>query len=489
MLSISNCPLCLRIPYVYFLKLHTIVLVVLCITSFSCKKQIQVGAPVTSVNEANVYNNDATAAAVLTGIYTNMSNSAFPNGGITSTSLFCGLSADELTLYNAVANTNYIQYYTNSLTSSMGPGYDFWSNIYPIIFVANSAILGLTNSSALTPAVKLQLLGEAKFIRAFCYFYLVNLYGDVPLVLETDYKINSALSRTTKSNVYQQIISDLKEARSLLSENYLDASVTRTTTERVRPTKWAATALLSRAYLYTVDFVNAEVMATEVISHSSSYTLNSLGSVFLKNSNEAIWQLQPVRAGTNTQDAVLFVIPDSGPNPVSFPVYLSSQLGASFEAGDGRKTAWMNSVTANGKIYYFPYKYKANTYGSPVTEYTMVLRLAEQYLIRAEARAQQGNLNGAINDLNVIRTRAGLSNTTASTKTELLSAVLHERQVELFTEWGHRWLDIKRSEIVNGVMSVVTPQKGGSWNSNWQLYPIPLTELEHASNLSQNTGY
>lgn len=455
----------------------------------SCKKLIEVNPPYTAQSQNMVYSSDATAAAVLTGIYTNISISPFSAGGFTSLSLFPGLSSDELTLYGAVTDPNYIQYYKNSLTNSLSEGYSFWSRIYPVIFVTNSAIDGLTKSNELTPSVKQQLLGEAKFIRAFCYFYLVNLYGDVPLVLGLDYKTNATLSRSQQSLIYEQIISDLKEAQTNLSTEYLSANIRDITTERVRPTKWSAAALLARTYLYNGEWANAEIQSTIVINNSNQFELASLNTTFLKSSTEAIWQLQPVNIGENTQDARVFVLPESGPNEISYPVYISKFLLNKFENNDQRKTKWIDSVVTNGRTYYFPYKYKIHNFGDPVSEYNIVLRLAEQYLIRAEARAHQDNLTGAIHDLNAIRVRAGLPNTPANSKSQLLSAILHERETELFTEWGHRWIDLKRTGSIDSIMSIVTSTKGGTWNSNWQLYPIPLTELQTAPNVKQNTGY
>ncbi len=119
----------------------------------------------------------------------------------------------------------------------------------------------------------------------------------------------------------------------------------------------------------------------------------------------------------------------------------------------------------------------------------MVLRLAEQYLIRAEARAETGDLTGALDDLNVIRSRAGLANSTASTQEEILAAILHERQTELFTEWGHRWLDLKRTGNVDDVMPTVAAEKGGSWETTDQFYPVPLSEIDRNPNLTQTPGY
>ncbi|HTF30713.1 MAG TPA: RagB/SusD family nutrient uptake outer membrane protein, partial [Flavitalea sp.] len=154
---------------------------------------------------------------------------------------------------------------------------------------------------------------------------------------------------------------------------------------------------------------------------------------------------------------------------------------------------WINKYTdtvSNPHIeYYYPYKYKSATLDDPITEYATVFRLGEQYLIRAEARAQQGDILGATDDLNTIRARAGLGNTAATIQSDLLAAILHERRVELFTEWGHRWFDLKRTASVDAVMNLVTPQKGGTWSSNWAWYPIPDGELRANKNLVQNVGY
>ncbi|MDO5969574.1 RagB/SusD family nutrient uptake outer membrane protein, partial [Flavivirga aquimarina] len=119
-------------------------------------------------------------------------------------------------------------------------------------------------------------------------------------------------------------------------------------------------------------------------------------------------------------------------------------------------------------------------------EYPVVFRLAEQYLIRAEARAELGKISEAQSDLNVIRNRAGLGNTTASTKEALRDAILDERQVELFTERGHRWFDLKRRGEAADVLAPLKP----SWQDTDVLFPIPESELLLNPNLlPQNDGY
>jgi hypothetical protein len=477
-------------------KIFSVLLLPLIIIQPSCKKLVEVSPPVTQLTSSNVYTGDATATAVLIGIYTIMSGANPTNtaSSVTSISLASGLSADELTLYGGSVNTNtaLVNFYTNKLTPgfSTATGFYMWNEFYRELYTVNIALERLAVSNSLTPAVKQQLTGEAKFLRAFLYLYMVNLYGDVPLITTSNYVANNVLSRTARAQVYQQVITDLKDAQNLLVDGYIGADTKATTTERVRPNKWAATALLARAYLYTGDWPNAEAQANAVINNTVRYGLETLSNTFLKNSREAIWQLQPVNAGWNTEDAKVFILPSTGPTANGgYPVHLSSQLANSFEAGDQRKLIWVNTVSVNSALFYYPYKYKSATLNAPVTEYLMVLRLGEQYLIRAEARAQQGNISGAQSDVNTIRTRAGLPATTANDKTSLLSAILHERQVELFTEWGHRWLDLKRTGNIDAVMTAVAPAKGSVWSTNWQLYPIPLYDITQNPNLVQNTGY
>jgi hypothetical protein len=150
---------------------------------------------------------------------------------------------------------------------------------------------------------------------------------------------------------------------------------------------------------------------------------------------------------------------------------------------------WIKDTTIEGEKYFFPYKYRSATLNSQVTEYFMVLRLAEQYLIRAEARAQLNDIGGAQTDLNTIRTRAGLPGTNATNIASLLAAIMQERRIELFSELGHRWYDLKRTNSLNSVMAIATPLKGGTWEITDELYPLPLLEIERNINLTQNFGY
>ena len=454
----------------------------------SCQKFVTVDPPVSSLVTASVFNNDAAATAAQIEIYSKMASA----GESYHVSQNTGLLGDELTDYSGI--TPNILFYQNTMdvVTNLGP----WQNAYNYIYQANSIIEGLQNVNGVSPAVKQQLTGESKFIRAFWSFYLANCYGDIPIVTTTDYSINNHLVRSSKPQVYQQMVEDLKEAQATLNSGFVDASDTSVypiaTAERVRPTSWAATALLARVYLYLGKYDSAEIEATAVINNTSMFTLlPDLNQVFLKNSFETIWQLAtPMPAlYNNTYDGGAYIL-------IAAPVDVaaSPQLLGSFETDDKRKSNWIGSVVTSSPIdtFYFPYKYKARN-GGNVSEYVMVLRLAEQYLIRAESRAQRGvNLNESIDDLNTIRRRAGLSDYSGpSDKDSVLASILHERQVELFTEWGNRWFDLIRTGNINSVMSVVAPVKGSTWatDGHQAFYPIWQSEIGLNSHLTQNAGY
>lgn len=465
-----------------------------------CKKAVDIGAPVDSLVGDNVYTSNGSAESVLSGLFSGMTGSYIYNGS-GSISLSMGLSADELVSYGNGSITNN-QFYTNNLTSLGGNSDYFWSAPYSLLYTCNTTIKGLASAGAsgLNPAIKQQLLGEAKFSRAFIYFYQVNLYGNIPMPVTNDYAANNTIASSPVAAVYQQVIADLKDAQGLLSDGkYLTGTGT-ATTDRVRPNKQAATALLARAYLYTKDWQNAEQQASAVINTPIYVLEPNLSQAFLKATREAIWQLQPSIPGANNNDTFSLVVTDNPLQSLKTMLPLSASLVSAFEPGDARFTNWVGqfNVAASqafpAATYYFANKYRANTLAgastAPVTEYPVVLRLAEQYLIRAEARAQQNNISGAQADLNVVRARAGLAATTASTQSDLLTAIAHERQVELFTEFGHRWFDLRRTNKIDEVMSTVTPQKGGgSWNTNKQLVPVPTSEILINPNITQNPGY
>jgi hypothetical protein len=172
------------------------------------------------------------------------------------------------------------------------------------------------------------------------------------------------------------------------------------------------------------------------------------------------------------------------PNGTTPRVYLTSSIVSSFEAGDQRRQKWIDSITYQSVKYYYPGKYKNAT--TTISEYYMVLRIAEQYLIRAESNANLNNLTDAVNDIDVVRNRAGLPGLPSNlTQSQVLTAIEQERRVEFFGEWAHRWFDLKRTGRVKAVLSPLKP----NFLDTDLLYPIPVNELLYNPSLTQNLGY
>lgn len=440
---------------------------------FACEDFLEVSPPKSKITEEIVFSDEATATAALLGIYYKMySSQKFAGGDSRSVMGLTGLSGDELTNFPKTDQV-IVQFENNDLQVENDYVSGLWNSLYETTYQANGVLEGLSISSNLGTSIKEQLQGEALFVRAFCHFYLVNLFGDIPLVTSTDYRINSSISRIPAEKVYQQIVRDLENAIALLPEAYAAP-------ERIRPNKFTAVALLSRVYLYQKDWSKAEEQATRIINNSSLYSLKSnVNDVFLANSSEAIWQLRPPGpAASYTSEGWIFSLSNAIRNNI-----LRDDFVNSFEIGDARMSNWIAAHDASGQTVYLPYKYKRSTTG-PLTEYSMVFRLAEQYLIRSEARAEQNNIAGAQQDLNTIRTRANLTASDASDKTSLLAAIDQERKVELFAEWGHRWLDLKRT----GRAGILSQIKTGFTQED-TLFPIPQAERDKNPNLDQNPGY
>ncbi|SEW45377.1 RagB/SusD family nutrient uptake outer membrane protein [Chitinophaga arvensicola] len=495
-------------------------LLLACLITFSCscKKLIEINPPTKTINTEKVFESPEMVDAALAGLYsqliTGIGSMTFSNGGFT---IYSGMSSDELVNKNSTIDAEDYQFLSNKININNGvPGNGIWVPAYQIIYKANAIIEGINNSRSpnVTDSTRAQGIGEAKFVRAFCYFYLVNSFGDVPLVLTTDYTKTVLMERTPADGVYTQMISDLEDAKSKLGSDYAI-----TNGERIRPNKWAATALLARVHLYVKHWEEAEKNATAVINAGQFTLLAEPEKVFLKNSREAIWQLMlnaiNIQPGNVTWEGknmvpltrytaldpstqLLYQDPDFFPLLVPYLVpayYLSDQQASAFEGGDKRKEKWTDSLPTpaiapyNSMTYYFAFKYteQESQVNGPMPQYYMVLRLAEQYLIRAEARAQLNNNAGAADDINIIRGRAGLANTTAGTREALLDAVAQERRVELFAEWGHRWLDLKRTQKADKVLSQLTYKQ--PWQTTQLLYPIPVKETSDNPHIIQNPGY
>lgn len=439
----------------------------------ACDSFLDVELPKSQLTSSTVFQDYATADAAMADVYSKIRDTGLLSGTLTGLTVQLGNYADELTFYGSPTDAT-LSFYTNAVLPSNSTVTQFWNNSYNQIYAVNAILEGVSTATFSTQE-KAQLKGEALFVRGLLHFYLLQLFGEIPYVQTTNYNANSAVSKIPSDQIYAHVKADLKAAELLLSPSYL-------TTDKIRPNSFVAKALLARVYLYKGEWNNADKMATEVIENNTLYGFeNNLDKVFLKNSTEAIWQFMPALSGQNTDEATVFIF-TSGPPPL---VALSESLINSFDENDLRKSHWIASVSDENETWYYAYKYKESISANTSKEYSIVLRLTEQYLIRAEARIQEENHIGAKEDLNRIRNRAGLSNISTGSKEEILSAIMEERRKEFFTEYGHRFFDLKRMGKLDTALSTKT-----GWNTTDGLLPLPESELITNPNLNpQNPGY
>ena len=441
----------------------------------SCEEFVEVDLPSDQLYAQGVFEEPSTAQAAMVEIYSKIRNNGLFTGVSEGVPFSLANYTDEMEFYGA-NNLGTFAFYNNSLTGANSDVKTIWDSSYNQIYGVNAIIEGVSRSNGLNEELKKQLTGEALFVRSLLHFSLANIFGGIPYVKSTDYEINKNLSRTEVALVYSLAKADLEQALELLPDAYVNST-------RTRPNLSTANALLARICLYAGNWDEASNAASAVLNQTELYGEESdLSQLFINSSPTTIWQLSPPNNSSNTLEGSTYIF-TSGPPPLSA---VSSSLLAAFEPNDLRKSEWLKAVTDGASTWYHPYKYKEDVNSSSVSECSIVFRTAELYLIRAESRARSGNLTSAQEDLNHIRSLAGLNATTATSEEALLEAILKERRVELFTEFGHRFFDLKRYGLLDNVLSAVKP----GWNSTDVLFPIPEMELSLNPNLEpQNAGY
>jgi hypothetical protein len=351
------------------------------------------------------------------------------------------------------------------IPTSNGAVLAHWDEAYEGINRVNNLLAAIPAVTALPAADANQYRGEALFIRGLLYHMLVRYFGDVPLITTPSSGVTDAslVARTPAAQVYTQIETDLEEAATLLG-------AARNTG---RATQGAANALLARVYLDQLKNTQARDKATLLINATATYSLNPnfRSNWTTKNSVESIFELQYSINNSNSQ--AFWFYPQALGGRWGFAPSLN--LVNAFEAADTRRAA---SIQTSGTSRY-GFKYHRIANGD---DNVVVLRLAEMYLIRAEANARLAAADATVRaDLDVVRARAGLAPlaVTVAGQAALLTAVLQERRVELAFE-GHRFFDLRRHGIATTLLSI---------SADRLLWPIPQAERDVNINLAQNPGY
>jgi hypothetical protein len=463
----------------------------------ACTENLQ-ESPKTFISPENFFSNPASYESAVIGIYSNIGG-YYSSNPMMMREMFSDINGAPSASFEQALPT-----YRNGHEPFFYNTRGEWSNSYSIIKNANF-ILSQLPGAPLDEATKNALTAEARFLRAYAYFQLVQFYGDIPL-RTTPVENYSAVQapKSSQEEVYNLIIEDLSYAESNLPEN---------TAQQGRVYKAVATAMLAKVYLTTAgnplkkteNYAKAKEKALSIINSGKFSLIEDYARVFhnSKYTSESIWEK-------------LFV-PGSGGNGLHG--ISSTALGyvtmlvpapwftASFPKGDQRR-AWgikdQYKGPAGTLLNPFFQKFVNNTYtetgvtpsGAGLLDYTIpIIRLAEIYLIAAEAENEVSGPANAYQYINVIRKRARVDKTDAThvpdlmglSKDQLRSAILMERKWELHSE-GSTWFDLKRTNTFSRIAEtrgaeLLNPI--GNANQTWYIPDVEITN----NNIPQNPSY
>lgn len=438
----------------------------------SCEKFLNV-EPRESVSDQATIVDENSAKTAVRGLYNALRSNDYYGHEFPWISL---LSADNVVY---VGSQIVRQQFTNHTIRADYAGLETtWNAIYNTINRTNNVIAkvpGLPTTPTFTQAVKDGLVGEAHFVRALAYFDLARTWGGVQLILTPTASASSFpnIKRSTLQETYAQVLADLVAAENLLPE----------TVNRIRATKKTAWALRARYHLYQKEWDQAITYATRIIEDVANYELVRPYSSFYANNGsgtkESVFELfydingtsgQAYQWRPSTEGGVAWIRPSNGVVALLTDPVIGGDRSALVE-----RQVINNVENWFGKLYY-----RANR-----TDPAFLIRTAELYLIRAEARAERngaGDAAAALVDLNAVKNRANAGTTDAAdvaTKADLLLAIENENRVEFALE-NHRWYDLVRTGRAQTVLNIAS--------SNRLLLPVPYGQLQVDPNLEQNPG-
>lgn len=449
---------------------------ILCMLAASCDVfDVQ---PEAAVADDTAITNVGGLNAAVSGLYDRLQG----GGNVTNTGYYNGrlfivgdLSAD---IAQSVGTWDfYREMDTYRVSPDNNENRDLFTTIYQVVNQANNIIEAAPTVADATEDQKNKALGEAYFARGLAFMDAEMLWGGIPGVYGTmgitlplsPSRKAVQLPRASQEESWKQIEADFQKALTVLPE----------TGGPARITKAAARAMLARMYLYLKNYGQASDYATQVINDSKFKLVADYTSIFTgKNTTESIFEIQ----FDNSDQSVIrnWYIPTSAGGRGDLAVH--DEFYNSIPDGDERKKLY--AFDANAKFYY-PTKYaKAGNIDN-----IHVLRIAEMYLIRAEADYLAGK-GDPLADLNAVHTRADLP---ALTAINSIDDILNERKIEFAIE-GQRWYDLLRTGKATAVLASVprTNSPGAPAtlsDAKRQVLPIPSAELNANPNSTQNEAY
>lgn len=483
--------------------IRLIIFMVIALPFYSCEKFLDIppvsqGIAVDDPSDTITYKSASEVEAALAGVYADFRNEYFEldyfvNGDAQSDDSYAG--ADN------PANFQIDEYNINATNSNVSRD---WGYLYSTIGKANEVInnVGELPDTILSPTRKAEIKGEASFIRAYLYFQLVQLWGDVPLQLLQISTVSAALlptiypimfpERSPQEVVYEQIITDLE---------YSLGTVKPTAANKGFVTTGAVNAVLAKVYATKVphdwdkvlQYCNAVIAGPYDLLDEYDWLWDNQH----ENSAESIFEIN--YEGTSSSGnwgASMFY----GVDWKKFNTPSNDLVKAFDQEGDViRKNSsivfkdvsglWSDSYWPQTN---FPFINKYRIVSSPSPQNYIFIRLADIILLKAEALNENDNISGAAELVDMIRDRVNLPQTTAATKETMRLAIEKERRLELAFE-GHRWFDLKRTgraiEVINSVTGPGGEPLGYALTESKLLWPIPQAELDNNTKLVQNPGY
>lgn len=443
-----------------------ILLFILFFTSISCGDLLS-PKPVDLIIDDQVLEDANSARVVLTSAYRDLANLGAPK-----------IVAGDLTADNLIHNGTFSQYRelgNKDISAANGSADALWGVIYSMSYVASFLYEGL-EAIDITENQYNEITAAASFLRAYAYFVGAYTYGGLPIVTTTVVDDNRVIPRNTFEETLAFIESELLYALDKLPEESFNSG---------EVTNGAVKALLARYYLYIENWSEAEKYATDVIEGNGT--------------KEYVLEPEYVEVISDfSTESILEIVYSANDNPGTSTNFSINNLFA------GRREIIPSSemvlaLKNDGGNRNIVLEFDGNNTRGSDNGYTIVrygpfdniqlIRLAEVYIIRAEARAQQNNISGeesAESDINKIRERASVPLIAGTSKNQMLLVIENERRMELCFE-GHRWFDLVRTGRAKSVMDEFT----SNWSEKDELWPIPLREIINNPSLknAQNPGY
>ncbi|MCX2486741.1 RagB/SusD family nutrient uptake outer membrane protein [Pedobacter sp. MR2016-24] len=434
---------------------------ILLLSVSSCKKYLD-EKPNNAIPTETAITDLGTARAAILGAYDGLQSyyaADYPTLGT--------ITADNV-IFNGTLS-QYLQLDQNAVPTDNVITVSAYQKIYSTINSANSVIAGLpaVSDPLLKPEEKNKILGEAYFIRALGYFDLGRGWGGVQLQLTPTVTVDGlkGVKRSTLAQTYDQVLADLVRAEELLPA---DDAITRN-----RAQKSTARALRARLNLYRENWAEAESYATQVINNTKFALVSNYKSFFTSPflSTESVFELTFSANDRNTFWNLWYPSSSGGQFTLKPSDAFIAKVNNPAIGGTRNSLIAGSGTTVYGVLY--------NTSGVSIDP-SYVIRIAELYLIRAEARAQQNNLTGALEDLNAIRRRAQVGQLLTGTQAQVLQAIADENSIEFAFE-AHRWFDLVRTRQAGVAL--------GLTNTNYWLFPIPYSDILSDPDVVQNPGY